>query len=60
METDGDSAGFDHSHARAEDRLLVKSTCKRCGMFKLVSVHDGSLEKWESSHKCENVVSTRL
>jgi hypothetical protein len=38
---------------RTEDRLLIHSVCTKCGASKLVSYHDGSLEKWEDSHKCE-------
>jgi len=37
-----------HSH------LFIKSMCKRCGASGVVSVHDGSLEKWEGRHECQN------
>jgi hypothetical protein len=33
--------------------LLVKSMCKRCGASGVVSVYDGSLEKWEDGHECK-------
>ena len=37
-----------HSH------LFIKSMCKRCGASGVVSVYDGSLEKWEDEHDCQN------
>jgi hypothetical protein len=44
---------FDNAPAYDEDgRIVVKSTCKTCGAFRLVSVRDGSLKKWESRHEC--------
>ena len=36
-----------HSH------LFIKSMCKRCGASGVVSVHDGSLEKWQGEHECQ-------
>jgi hypothetical protein len=36
-----------HSH------LFIKSMCKRCGASGVVSVYDGSLEKWEDGHECQ-------
>jgi hypothetical protein len=35
-----------------EDRVLIKSTCKQCGVSMLVNVRDGSLDKWVSRHEC--------
>ena len=33
-------------------RTLIKSVCKRCGAWKLVSHLDESLEMWEDTHCC--------
>jgi hypothetical protein len=47
---------FDNDQAYDEDgRIVIKSTCKNCGAFRLVSVRDGSLELWESQHECPAV-----
>jgi hypothetical protein len=35
-----------------EGRAVLKSTCKSCGEFQLVSVRDGSLAKWQLRHGC--------
>jgi len=50
---DEQPVGFDNAQAYNEDgRIVVKSTCMTCGAFRLVSVRDGSLKKWESRHEC--------
>jgi hypothetical protein len=47
------SRTFDNAQAYDEDgRIVIKSTCKACGAFQLVSIRDGSLDKWESEHRC--------
>jgi hypothetical protein len=47
---------FDNAQAYDEDgRIVIKSTCNTCGAFRLVSVRDGSLAKWESRHECPDV-----
>lgn len=46
-------SAFRHSQIRTEGRLLIQSTCGRCGKSKIVSHHDGSLEQWEDGHRCE-------
>jgi hypothetical protein len=44
---------FDNAPAYDEDgRLVIKSTCTKCGESNLVSVRDKSLAKWESRHDC--------
>jgi hypothetical protein len=35
-----------------ENRVLIRSTCKKCGASRVVSVSDGSLRLWEDGHKC--------
>ena len=35
-----------------DDRLVIRSTCRKCGAYRFVSVRDGSLDKWESEHRC--------
>jgi len=50
-----DPARPDFSHAPAyadEHRVLIKSTCKKCGESALVSIIDGSAKKWELMHRC--------
>ena len=51
----------DHSNSRsrftykivaADERTMVLSTCAQCGACKKCSKLDGSLEKWEKSHRC--------
>ena len=34
------------------ERLLIHSTCAKCGVFKVASHHDRSLETWEEHHRC--------
>jgi hypothetical protein len=36
-----------------ETRMLILSTCKKCGAAKLVSVYDGSRQEWQDGHKCK-------
>jgi hypothetical protein len=51
---------FTHAPMRTETRLMILSVCIKCGLSKLVSVQDGSLEKWESGHKCKNQSQSEL
>ena len=44
---------FTHKHVRTESRLLIQATCNQCGSSKLVSLIDGSLQQWESTHECK-------
>jgi hypothetical protein len=47
---------FDNAPAYDEDgHIVIKSTCRKCGESKLVSVRDLSLKKWESQHTCPGV-----
>jgi hypothetical protein len=36
-----------------ETRMLILSTCKKCGAAKLVSAYDGSRKEWQDNHKCK-------
>ena len=45
--------GFDHRLAHEGERTMIESTCKECRVSRLVSVLDGTLERWESKHKCQ-------
>ena len=45
-------AQFARKLVRTVDRLMIESTCMRCGMASLVSGHDGTLENWEEEHSC--------
>lgn len=37
---------------QVDARTLIKSVCRRCGAWKLVSHLDESLETWEATHQC--------
>ena len=51
--------GFDNALAYDEEnRAVIKSTCKKCGESKLVSIRDRSLAKWEAQHVCPGVPKT--
>jgi len=41
---------------RAENRLLIQSTCRECGASKLLTMHSGSLRRWRASHKCGETI----
>ena len=44
---------FDNAPAYDEDgHVVIKSTCRKCGAIKMVSVRDRSLSRWESQHTC--------
>jgi len=43
---------FSRALTPVESRLLIASTCLKCGESKLVSSSDGSLEEWEEEHRC--------
>jgi hypothetical protein len=43
---------FSHDAVHTKDRIMIESVCMRCGARKLVSIQDGSLEKWEDDHDC--------
>jgi len=45
--------GFSRALTRLESRLLIASTCLKCGESKLASSSDGSLQEWENDHKCD-------
>jgi hypothetical protein len=47
-------AQFTHRLLRTIDRLMIESTCSRCGSARLVSDHDGSLAEWEEGHTCSD------
>ena len=48
-----DALRFSLTSVRTESRLLIQSTCRQCGASRLVSMHDGSLDKWENEHMCK-------
>jgi hypothetical protein len=47
-------AQFAHKLVRTVNRLMIESTCMRCGAASLVSEHDGTLEMWEEGHSCND------
>jgi hypothetical protein len=48
-----DTLRFSLTSVRTESRLLIQSTCRQCGAARLVSMHDGSLDKWHNEHICK-------
>lgn len=47
------SEHFAHAPYFADDsRVLIKSICKHCGEYAVVSIMDGSCKDWETSHRC--------
>ena len=44
---------FVRGFVRQDSRLLIESTCARCGEMRIVSHSDGSLERWEQQHECD-------
>jgi hypothetical protein len=44
--------GFERKLAHEGLRTLIESTCRECGVSRLVSMADGSLERWEKEHIC--------
>lgn len=45
-------AQFTHKLVHTVSRLMIESTCVRCGGASLVSDHDGTLAEWEEGHSC--------
>jgi hypothetical protein len=45
-------AQFARKLVRTVNRLMIESTCMKCGAASLVSDHDGTLEEWEEGHIC--------
>lgn len=43
---------FSHTVKRESTRIMIESTCTRCGEMQLVSYGDGSLARWEQEHRC--------
>lgn len=47
----GTASAFENTLARDDEgNVLIESTCKRCKDSRVVSVRDGSLNRWESTH----------
>ena len=51
---------FSRSVARSGDRVLIESTCHKCGESKLVSWADGSLGDWEENHSERHNAATPI
>lgn len=47
-------ADFTHVLKRVGNRLMIESTCTKCGAAGLVSHHDGTLAEWEERHACND------
>ena len=50
-------AQFAHKLVRTGNRLMIESTCTKCGAVSLVSDHDDTLETWEEGHTCKDATS---
>lgn len=48
---------FDRALVRTGSRLMICSTCLKCGESKVVSSADGSLDGWEEGHQCRPAIS---
>lgn len=53
-----DTDRFLRALIKADEPILIRSTCKRCGKSEIVSLFDGSLQDWESAHNCAKVGAT--
>jgi len=42
---------YTYNEVRTDKTTLIVVTCNQCG--KVVSLSDGSLEKWEDGHACK-------
>ena len=45
--------GFSYELTRVGNRTLLEAKCLNCGQRTVVSTYDGSLQRWEHSHKCK-------
>lgn len=52
MLPDNPGTGYTRTLERDGPRLLIRSTCTRCGESRMVSEADESLEHWEQEHHC--------
>lgn len=52
MPPENPGPGYTRTLMRDGPRLLIRSTCARCGVSQLVSEADESLERWEEGHRC--------
>lgn len=43
-------SSFSYHLVETDGRMMLESTCKKCGASKLVSDRDGSLREWEMKH----------
>ena len=46
---------FSHSLMQVNKRTIIVASCKKCGEKKTCSTWDGSLQRWERTHRCTNV-----
>ena len=59
MSAEKNGGGFQRTAVRTESRLVIKSVCGKCGVWKLLSHQDGSLEEWEVQHECKDGAAPR-
>ncbi len=43
---------FSHSLLHVKKRTVILARCQKCGRQKVCSTWDGSLQRWERSHRC--------
>jgi len=46
---------FDRVLVSEGTRILIRSKCAQCGVARIVSKYDDSLDQWENSHCCETI-----
>jgi hypothetical protein len=44
---------FARSAVHQSGRVMIRSSCTRCGASNIVSLADGSLQGWEGEHACK-------
>ena len=55
-----ETANFERELVSARPRLIVKSTCLKCGAFTLGRYDDGYIHKWQRKHDCHAPPTTTL
>jgi hypothetical protein len=51
---------FTEIAVESEGRIVIQSTCTACGSSALVSVLDGTLQKWINGHRCGETPSKQI
>jgi hypothetical protein len=54
------SPRFERMTFKTRDVAIILTKCKKCGARRLVSLADGSLYAWESSHHCASASEDKV